>query len=198
MIKKPLHQHININLNLTKTKLLIVAAIFSACTTNAIADTERVERIEVYRSNLPDATSCGTYCTIYDSATYIDDPFETMMLPVAWADVASPRCPNEANAKTVFDRALASYLSAPLATRGDPPGKHILPGQVFGDPAFSDPGWVKYDYNVINRERIGQSPNITRYSVHIHYMYNTQTGAVAQVRFKSTMQHACQGVPQSA
>jgi hypothetical protein len=104
-----------------------------------------------------------------------------------WTDQKDPRCANEAD---VLKETMDSL------DQGKPPGDIIMDpikNGPFLDPAFSSPGWLKYNNNVILRVTDTPNRTVTRYSVHIHYMYNTITKTADQIRIKSTFDSGCKG-----
>lgn len=172
---------------------LSVIAVTLLFSTLSFADSEKMETIEIYGTRL-DGSSCGSYCTIVAGVDGNLQP-EDMVLDVGWTDPGSPRCRQESEVAQAFSRDFAAFLNSPQYAYGLPPGRVIKFGP-FDDPAFPGPGWNKYDYASILRDTVGGIT--TRYSIHIHYMYNTNTGTLAQVRFKSSFQAACTGTTSQA
>lgn len=93
-----------------------------------------------------------------------------------------PGCQREG----LFMAEVASYALA-----GNPPG--IVKMTSFGDPAYSDPGWVKMEVDRIFSEwRVGM-PVALEFKVRVHYMYNKDTGVANQFKLKNSFAYGCQG-----
>jgi hypothetical protein len=75
-----------------------------------------------------------------------------------------------------------------------PVGTKIIDATLINDPRFSDGDWDKFSHTEISRSRSGGSIYITRFELNIHYMYNRQTGATAQVKITNTYESGCVGV----
>ena len=63
----------------------------------------------------------------------------------------------------------------------------------FGDPAFTAPGWGKYNYTYYVRNTDVPRGTVTEYKVAIHYMFNSINKDFDQVRLKSTASAGCVG-----
>ena len=171
--------------------LIPICAIFLSHPANADGDCQTDSSCPQQMSEIIVSASggCEGYCG--GDLTFADFNFEfadyAPAIEISWSDPASPRCGNETSAANSF----AVRMAFSVASGGPPPGTVIMNGP-FGDPAFVGPDWKKYDYQEVFR--VAQ-PNglVTRYSVHIHYMFNEVSRNFNQVRFKSSFEAACVG-----
>lgn len=103
-----------------------------------------------------------------------------------------PGCQREASilAKTIAEAIAAGPSEAKQ------PGREIMAGTKWGNPAYSDQAWTKRQYNLIRREVEG---GVTRrYQVTVHYMFNKKTGQVDDFKLVNKIEDGCQGTVVSA
>ena len=83
---------------------------------------------------------------------------------------------------------------ASFAKAGQPMGFVKMDGP-FGDALYSGPGWVKMEIDRIFSEWRAGMPRTLEFKVRVHYMLNTNTGAVDQFKLKNSFAYGCQGYP---
>lgn len=63
------------------------------------------------------------------------------------------------------------------------------------DPAFEGEYWVKYAADLITHRYNAVTKQTVELRSEVHYMYNRATEQVAQVKFKTSFEWACEGIP---
>jgi hypothetical protein len=103
-----------------------------------------------------------------------------------------PGCKIEAGAlqKTISEARQAAM------SRTVPPGKEIMAGTQWANPAYAAKGWSKWqDYKIIHDISDGV---MRRYTVNVHYMYNNLTGQLDDFKLVNKLEDGCVGKVQSA
>jgi len=65
------------------------------------------------------------------------------------------------------------------------------------DPAYQSPGWAKYSIVQYYRQWDRNSNSTYEWKTEVHYMYNSNTYQVAQVKMKQSFEYGCTGIKKS-
>lgn len=94
---------------------------------------------------------------------------------------------------------IIKQLNSPEVQRAtqSPPGRSIMPNWQLQDPRFAaskggHPGWKKYEVQVVVQyASAGGGVIIEKHRIDLHYMFNSDTRAWTQLKFKTTSGTGC-------